>query len=219
MITFFKKIFSKINSKISYKKIPIIIISYNQLYYLKKQIDFLLKNGYKKIIILDNNSNYPPLLEYFKEIKKNVKIHRLDKNYGHLVFWENKKIFKKYSKGYFVVSDADIVPIEDCPDDFLLRFKELLDKYPNATKVGFSLNLETIPDANKNKNVILKWEKQFWKQRIEHDNCFIAELDTTFAIYRPRYKRKAEGFCNAIRTDYPLQAYHGGWYIDPVLGD
>lgn len=118
-------------------------------------------------------------------------------------FWENKKIWKKYAKGYYVISDANIVSVGDCPHDFLKRFKELLDKHAEITKVGFSLNLETIPNSNKNKEVIFKWEKQFWEMKLDNENCYIAGLDTTFALYRPRYM-KVEGFCNALRTEFPL---------------
>lgn len=41
-MTFLKKIFSRISNfnQLNYKNIPIIIISFNQFYYLKKQIDF-----------------------------------------------------------------------------------------------------------------------------------------------------------------------------------
>ena len=63
-----------------YKSIPIIIISYNQLFYLRKLINFLWDNEYFEIIIIDNNSTYKPLLEYFDNIEEKVKIYKLSKN-------------------------------------------------------------------------------------------------------------------------------------------
>ena len=72
------------------KSIPIIIISYNQLFFLKKLLLFLKKNGYHNIIILDNNSTYPPLIEFFNEIDKELIVIRMKKNYGHRVLWKNK---------------------------------------------------------------------------------------------------------------------------------
>ena len=45
----------------------------------------------------------------------NIIIHRLNENKGHLVFWEEKSIYEKYSKGYYVVTDADIVPLDTVP--------------------------------------------------------------------------------------------------------
>ena len=131
----------------NYKSIPIIIISFNQLYYLKQLIEFLKKSNYNNIVVIDNNSTYEPLLEYFDDIESEVTIHRLNQNHGHLVFWKNKELFEKYSKGYYAITDADINPIPECPEDFLLYFKKILDKVFEITKVGFSLKIDDIPNT------------------------------------------------------------------------
>ena len=124
------------NHNKNYKSIPIIIISYNQLFYLKQLIGFLQDNAYTNIVILDNNSTYAPLIEYFKEIKDDVKIHKFNKNYGHRVFWSQDEVFKAYAKGYYVVTDPDIMPLSDCPHDFLRYFKKILNANPEVNKVG-----------------------------------------------------------------------------------
>jgi hypothetical protein len=196
-----------------YRSIPIVIISFNQLDYLQRLVDFLQQNHYSNIVIIDNHSTYQPLLHYFNTIESTVTIHRLSENYGHLVFWKNREMFERYSKGYYVITDADINPIAQCPADFLQLFKKLLDKSPLVTKVGFSLKIDDIPETNVNKETVLKWESAFWKNT-DRDGNFLADLDTTFAIYRPHYDRKVDGFLKAIRTKYPYQAKHGGWYID-----
>ena len=204
---------TKLQTK-NFKQIPIIIISFNQYFYLKKLIDFLVKNEYSNIIIIDNNSSFEPLLNYFEEIKSIVTIHRLEKNEGHMVFWKNEAIFNKYSKGYYVVTDADIVPTEDCPSDFLLYFKNILDKSHDISKVGFSLKINDIPDSNVNKQKIINWETKFWSTKDDNQN-FIAQIDTTFAIYRPKSSHIADdNFYKAIRVKKPYNAIHGGWYID-----
>ena len=196
-----------------FKSIPILIISFNQLHYLKKLVNFLLDKKYSNIVIMDNNSTYEPLLDYFKSIENCVTIHRLQENVGHLSFWKQKELFKKYSKGYYVVTDADIVPVSECPEDFLLTFRKLLDKAYDRTKVGFSLKLDDIPETNPNKSSVLTWESQFWKSKIR-PNAFKAEIDTTFALYRPNYNYKLKNFTKAWRTDFPIQAKHGGWYFN-----
>ncbi|PWB21791.1 glycosyltransferase family A protein [Flavobacterium sp. HTF] len=196
-----------------YKTIPIIIISFNQLHYLEKLIDYLTKHNYKNIVIIDNNSTYKPLLEYFDKINSIVTIHRLKDNYGHLVFWENKGLFEKYSKGYYALTDADINPIPECPGDFLNHFKKILDKDQKITKVGFSLKVDDIPNTNLYKDRILKWESQFSKDE-RKDGNFAAEIDTTFALYRPGYQYDIANFYSACRTKMPFVARHGGWYID-----
>lgn len=211
----YNKLFNKIvrEQHKNYKSIPILIISFNQLLYLKQLIDFLKNHNYNNIIIIDNNSTYEPLLNYFEEIKTIVTIHRLEKNYGHLVFWKVEELFKIYSNGYYVITDADINPIIEGPDDFLLYFKKILDKNFQVTKVGFSLKIDDIPDSNWSKEKIVKWESKFWKKRTKNGN-FIADIDTTFALYRPKYNLNSKNFMKAIRTDFPYQAKHGGWYID-----
>jgi hypothetical protein len=212
---YFNNLFNSavINQNKNYKSIPVIIISFNQLFYLKQLIDFLKKCRYSNIVIIDNNSTYEPLLDYFQTIESSVTLHRLNENLGHLVFWKNKELFKKYSKGYYVVTDADIVPLKECSEDFVLHFKKILDRNLGITKVGFSLKINDIPDANLNKQKVIDWESQFWKKQ-NKDSNFISKIDTTFALYRPNYKCDNNDFYNAIRTKIPYQAKHGGWYID-----
>lgn len=54
--------------------IPIIIVNYNQLVNLKNLVDSLIKRGFYNIVILDNNSSYPELLDYYKRLKDNPNI-------------------------------------------------------------------------------------------------------------------------------------------------
>lgn len=195
----------------SFKNIPIIIISFNQLFYLKKLINFLLVNEYKNIVIIDNNSTYKPLLHYFNEIEKVVKVYRLKENYGYRVFWNQNKLFAEYSNGYYVITDPDIIPIKECPSNFLQYFKWILDRNPQMDKVGFSLRIDNIPNSNPNKAKIIGWEKKYWIKTDNNGN-YISEIDTTFALYRPG---KPFVSYKAIRSKYPYLAIHEGWYIDP----
>ncbi|MBS7231901.1 glycosyltransferase family 2 protein [Flavobacterium psychroterrae] len=202
-----------IKQNFDYKLIPIIIISFNQLFYLKKLINFLKVHNYKNIVIIDNNSSYQPLIKYFNEIESTVTIHRLKQNYGHLVFWKVKELFEQYSNGYYAITDADINPIEECPEDFLLYFKKVLNKNMNITKVGYSLKIDDIPDTNFNKEKIVKWESQFWRSKT-NEGDFKAGIDTTFALYRPKYIHDEGSFLRGCRTNFPYSARHGGWYIN-----
>jgi len=196
----------------NYKSIPIIIISYNQLSYLRQLIKFLWDHNYRNIVIIDNNSSYPPLLKYLHEIGDRISVYKLKENYGYRVLWKKKELFSKYTKGYYVITDPDIIPIENCPKDFLKYFKKILDQTPQIDKVGFSLQLTNIPDANPNKDKILIWEEKYW-QKVDRNGNYIAEIDTTFALYRP-----GNPFVTyrGIRTKYPYSAYHKGWEIDPA---
>jgi len=197
------------------KSVPIIIISFNQLFYLRQLIDFLKKTGHTNIVILDNVSDYAPLLEYYEELGDSVKIYRMKKNFGHRAFWYSGEVYDRYRKGYFVITDPDIVPCEDCPADFLTYFKKLLDKNPFVKKVGFSLELEDIPDTHPQRQKVVDWESQFWKKKTPNGD-YSAIIDTTFALYRPESGLfKYTNFFRGIRAKRPYTARHGGWYIDP----
>ncbi|MEN2415060.1 glycosyltransferase family 2 protein [Flavobacterium mesophilum] len=216
LITYLYAKFSKTVKKqlIDFKTIPIIIVNYNQLETLKLLLDYLLENDYKNLHVIDNNSNYPPLLSYYKIISNDVNVMFNDNNDGHMVFWEKDIFFKKFSKGYYVITDPDVLPIIDCPNDFLKVFLDLLIKSNTRYKVGFSLKIDDIPDYNPAKQKILNWESRFWKMKTSEGH-FFADIDTTFALYRPKL-RSRKFFYTGLRTKYPYMAKHFGWYIDPA---
>lgn len=110
--------------------IPVIIINYNQLYYLQKNVNRLLELGFLNIVIIDNASSFEPLQKYYEELKKhkNIVIEALDENLGHLVLFKRKELFNKYCKGYYILSDADIILNEKCTDDFVSMMINILVK-------------------------------------------------------------------------------------------
>lgn len=211
-------IISLINKTVSKQKkdpqtIPIIIINYNRLADLKILVVFLLKRQHKNIVIVDNASTYPPLLEYYKQIEDKVTIERMDKNYGHLVFWKNETLHNKYAKGYHIITDADIIPNDNLPKDYIKQLSDILDKNKDITKVGFALKVDDIPDFFQHKEKVLEWEKKHWDNQIGN-NLYRNELDTTFAIYPPHYTYNLLNFYHAIRVAGDFTAQHNGWYID-----
>lgn len=198
--------------------IPIIVINFNQLFYLQKLVDFLLERKFENIIIVDNLSTYPPLLEYYQTLK-GVTIEYMDDNYGHMVFFENKALQEKYGKGFYVVTDADIVPNENLPENFMRVILGALRKNDRKiNKVGFALRTDDIPDAYLYKEKVIVWEKKFW-QTVYHDleQSFFAKIDTTFALYKPGYPQLFDNvdFLSGIRIAGNFTAVHGGWYVDP----
>lgn len=196
--------------------IPIIIINFNQLQYLKQLVKFLLERNFSNITIIDNKSTYEPLLSYYKNLDKRVEVRYMDKNYGHNVFFENENLQKEFSKGYFIITDADIVPNKNLPTDFVQIMLEKLNQYYNkVSKVGFALNIDDIPATYPLKEKVQKWEKQFWSKEIETD-IYYAPTDTTFALYKPHYKHTCrKDFLRALRMAGNFTAQHGGWYLDP----
>lgn len=95
-------------------KIPILTVNYNHRSFLQKQVSWLLRAGYKNIVVIDNCSTYAPLLDYYEVLEKThgdaVRVVRLDKNFGHYALWNAKVLERLGIDGPFVCTDSDIVP-------------------------------------------------------------------------------------------------------------
>ena len=48
------------------KNIPIVILNRDRLYPLQEQVNVLQKKGYTNITIIDNQSTYQPLLDWYE---------------------------------------------------------------------------------------------------------------------------------------------------------
>ncbi|TWR25376.1 glycosyltransferase [Mucilaginibacter achroorhodeus] len=191
------------------KTIPIIIINYNQLHTVEMLINSLTIRGYYNIHILDNNSDYEPLLAFYRTTNANV--IRLNYNYGHMALWRISTVNKKFSEGYYAVTDADIVPDENCPDDFMSKFIDILDQHPGVTKAGFGLRIDDIPEHYQLKQKVIDWERKYWTTEIS-PGLYDADIDTTFALYRPYNNLIHRNFLSGIRTASPYLARHLSWY-------
>jgi len=187
--------------------IPIIINNRNRLTYLKQLIDGLEKRGYKNIFIIDNASNYLPLLTYYETLP--YKVFKLKKNIGHYALWDTD-IYNQFKNNYYVYTDSDVSLVEDCPSDFMFLFYTLLNKYPKLGKVGFSLKINDLPSHYKFKNEVLDWEGKFYNNRREK-LAYKAPIDTTFALYAP-HSFKGKHMFKALRTAYPYEMRHLPWY-------
>ena len=60
---------------------------------------------------------------------------------------------------------------------------------------------------------ILRVERKYYIAKIKKDNCYAAEIDTTFALYLPDSLIINKDFYSAMRTGYPYQLRHLPWYI------
>lgn len=194
----------------NYFQTPIYLISFNRLDYLRQLIEWLAHAGYTNIHIIDNDSTYPPLLEYLAQSRHSV--HRMDKNYGHLVLWESGKFDNVIRHQNFVLSDCDVVPVEECPADVVEQLAHVLNRYPNFTKVGLSLKIDDLPDCYALKPKVLEWEAPFWEHVLEDGVMYEAAVDTTFAYYRPGISPKDPKWWRSFRMASPLAARHLPWY-------
>lgn len=186
--------------------IPIIINNRNRLVSTKKLVVYLRQLPDSKIIIVDNDSTYPPLLEWYNTLS-DVKTIRLKENIGPYAPW--KCCRKLQNIFFYVVTDSDL-DLSEVPLDVLSKLKEGLDQFPQASKAGLSLEIEDIPKEFSYQNSVQQWELQFWSKKLTSE-WWLAPIDTTFAMYRPGVQFGS--IYNAIRADRPYTAKHLPWYL------
>lgn len=194
------------------KDIPIFINSRDRVACLCELITWLYEAGHHNITILDNDSSYPPLLEYYETLEGIATVVKLSKNLGSKALWswgESRKIVR----APFIYTDPDVVPSKECPDDlisFLLRAANYLG-YPH--KIGLALRIDDIPDCYAPATQVRNWESQFWQHKIgdfENVPLYHAAIDTTFALYTDFAPFSLHG----VRTGAPYIARHLPWYAD-----
>ncbi|MBR1697738.1 MAG: hypothetical protein IJ712_05875, partial [Anaerovibrio sp.] len=191
--------------------IPIFINNFNRLGCLQKLVDWLLQAGYRCIFILDNDSSYGPLLQYYDQLEKkdnSVKVLRLGQNMGYKALWDSGILEKLNIETPYVYTDSDVVPSEQCPKDVLLHLLNILRKYSFLKKVGLGLVTEDITFFDSNK--IKENEKRFYIHEME-ENLYFGAVDTTFALYR-NYRHY--NIYVSARTTGKYMARHLPWYYD-----
>lgn len=181
-----------------------LIINFNRLSLPVRMANWLFNHGIEPVFI-DNNSDYPPLMEYYHNHCP-YKVMHMNKNYGHTVVWnpETTILQRLGITGPYIVTDPDL-DLSGIPDDFLSVLENGLKKYPQFDKCGFSLEINDI----KNQGTI-DWETPFWQHPLD-DLYFNAAIDTTFALYKtPVFSY------NGIRTNRPYTARHMPWYHNDI---
>ena len=192
------------------KNIPIIINNFNRYTMLKDLVECFEKRGYKNIYIIDNNSTYPPLLDYYKTIPYTV--FRLKENLGFMAYMKSG-IYKQFKNKFFVYTDPDIFLPDECPDDFLGHFYNILISTPYCAKVGCAIKIDDIPDCYAHKDKVISWESRYWQRPIGDDK-YVAVIDTTIALYKPNVRVGVGYTGNRIRVAGKYTCIHRPWYID-----
>lgn len=191
---------------------PIFFINRNRFSALKTLVEWLLYYGFKNITILDNDSSYPLLMDWYRNLEAvgDVKVKRMYGNYGPWVLW--KRNMHLDIKVPYIVSDPDLIPAPYCPGNLVQRMFDLLTESDRFDKVGPSLRLDNVPGHYAKKDLVLAWESYFWHRPVGR-GVYNAPIDTTFAMYRPGTNFKIDPNKNA-RLGYPYTLEHTPWYID-----
>ena len=192
--------------------IPVIINNFNRLTTLRSLITSLEERGLHNIHILDNDSTYPPLLEWYRTCPYEV-IH-LGRNLGFKALWKDKATRRRFCRDYYTYTDSDVVLDDDCPADVMERLYRLLkDRYPYAAKIGLSLRIDNLPEHYAHKQKVLEWESRYYTHPTG-TGLYRAPVDTTFALYRPRVGLSRSRAVEAYRTAVPYRLKHLPWYTD-----
>jgi hypothetical protein len=196
-----KKVENRLKKVLKKNEIPVIICSYNRLYYLKKLINQFNKLSIKPII-LDNNSDEKNLLRFYNNSnKKKFFLIKLFNNYGHNVIYE-KFIYNNLPQ-IFAYTDPDISLNKKLKKNFLFFLMSLTEKY-KIHKAGFAIDINSVKKIklrigyrNKNNQInskyvdLKKYEKNYWRILLQKNpNVYKAKIDTTFAVYNKKYKNR-----------------------------
>lgn len=181
--------------------VPAIINVRDRVTDLRTQVAWLERIGFERIVLLDNDSTYPPLLEYLEQTPHEVV--RLGQNLGSRALWTGTRLW--CTSDPYVYTDPDVLPVDGCPDDVVEHLGELLARYPHVPKAALGLHLNDVPltmDA-------LPWERSLVSpDRQLEPGVFDSLSDTTFALYRPGMHFRFQ----ALRTAWPYQVRHVPWY-------
>lgn len=184
--------------------IPVIINNRDQLTWPRAMVDKI--KTYKnvgEIIIVDNQSTYEPLLDWYKTNPcKIIKISNL----GHAAPWICGAV-GSLNTPYYVVTDSDL-GLNETPDDTL---NYLYDKLiaTNLDKVGLGLDWKKVSEESPYYNHIQGYEKTRWNTSpIINDIHTEIQVDTTFALYQ-----KDHYFIGGGSTGAPYVARHYPWEL------
>lgn len=202
---------------VDYQNIPVVVICWNNLSFIKNFVE-QFKNYPNPLLLLDNNSNYPPIFDYYEQIQKEnpdkVKVMLLEKNYGHEVY----KTLHDQLPDIYILSDPDLQINPYMPQNFAEILGQLSEKY-HSYKVGAALDISDhdkfIQCDNYTKNQsIYEWESQFWKRIVPNDTyeLYNADVDTTFCLVNRNYEDNGNNL--RIAGDFTMK--HLPWYKDYI---
>jgi len=185
--------------------IPVIINNFNRVTTTKKLVSDLQNLGYTNVIILDNQSTYTPLLEWYKT--NPCRVEHLERNFQSLAVYDCGIIKEFKDLPWVAYTDSDIELNPNTPADFVNTLIEKAEKY-DYPKAGLSIRIDDLPDTNF-ANEYRIWERKYWEHPLE-ENVFDAQVDTTFCIIKPSLRFDYR----ALRVAGDLTCIHRPWYVD-----
>jgi hypothetical protein len=216
-----KHLFNYVIKEPLMKSTYIFICNFNRLNPTKKLVESLTSRGYNNIVILDNGSTYPPLLEWYSTLNTDM-VYFCKHNYGPEALDRVRDLEPEFQEKYnhivlneyHVYTDGDVIPIDEVPENFIDDMIELAIKY-SIPKLGLSLKIDDLPDHFELKERVYNHEKSFFEREyIDDEKCrlYKAPVDTTFAVNSPGMQCGYSDYAYRAAGNY--FARHSPWYYD-----
>ena len=206
-------------------KIPIYVPVFNNPTYTKYFVEQLQENQCNDIYIVDNKSDYPPMISLLKELEQKYNVVRLDRNEGPHFILRNQNFYKSLPE-IFCLSDPDMELSRNLPKEFLADLLQISNQYKMG-KVGFALEVpaeEELKDIELNMEGKIwnmrEWESQWWEncigKSLRGDDLYMTTLDTQFALYNKNYFDPNDRY-RCIRVAGRFTAKHLGLYKKTIV--
>lgn len=201
------------------------VIMRDRVTYARRCVEALEAAGLD-VVVVDHDTTYPQARDWLDQVYHGVADGQdpeadypdvaWDVNRHPRDLWRPRGPIDRYAPGNnrFIVTDCDVVPADDCPEDWLAYLGTLLDENPAAVKAGLGLRTSDLPEHFAQRDQVQVWESAY-QPPIAHPvgswSAVWADIDTTVAMYR-RFEPFRLG--PAIRTAQPFEALHLPWYED-----
>jgi hypothetical protein len=199
------------------KTIPIVILNRDRLIPLQEQVLALKSKGYHNITIIDNQSTYPPLLQWYKESNLDVFYNDVTENSCHafrdLVNAQHPK-FLDIISNWYVFNDSDIIPLDTVPENFINDLIDYAVRH-NKTKVGMSIKIDDIDLTYPLNAWVYSYESTYWTDAIIDGDVelYPHPIDTTFAVHAPYTIPTWSN--DTLRVGIPYIVKHAPFYYNP----
>jgi FkbM family methyltransferase len=169
------------------KNLTAFIIARNLVTYIKNMVNQLEKYT-NDIVIIDNASNFEPLLTYYQDEYRYCLL-RMKENFYSSVWTKNE--IQKLAGDIYIITDPDLQLNPNLPQNFIDELITIQNHF-QVERCGFALNhtaddIRTDVTIGPNKDTIYSWEAPMWigKQKYplnENLEIYSAGIDTTFCI-------------------------------------
>jgi len=218
-------------------EIPVAVVARNNPTLLRQLIMQLRECFNAQIFILDDSSDFPPMITYLKSLQKDNRITVIKSNVPggpHSWFRDPPHPILLNLPRFFAYTDSDLRLNSDLPRNFLCVLAHITQRL-QIPKAGLALDLT---DKDRmwpfkdfyGSHSIWSWEDNFWARALrvpgwpglDVDRVFDAAVDTTFAVYDKGLlncsdrKEYPSNMCftarQSVRVSGVFTAKHRPWY-------